>query len=52
MPDRNLSRDEVRSIKASGKSLMPDGLESGLTRQELADLLAFLRQPEESLLRP
>ena len=29
---------------------MPDGLEQGLTVQDLADLLSFLRQPEAALL--
>ena len=37
-----LPRDQIRSIKNLGMSLMPDGLEAGLTHQGMADLLAFL----------
>jgi putative membrane-bound dehydrogenase-like protein len=40
--DIALARDRIREIRADGKSLMPDGLEEGLTVQDLADLLAFL----------
>jgi putative heme-binding domain-containing protein len=41
----SLPRDGVRSMESSQRSLMPDGLESGLTDQDLADLLEFLVQP-------
>ncbi len=51
-PDENVSRDRVRAIRATGKSLMPDGLEAGWSPQDLADLLAFLRQPDGELLSP
>jgi putative membrane-bound dehydrogenase-like protein len=34
---------EPDGILATGKSLMPEGLEKGLTVQDMADLLAFLR---------
>ncbi len=34
--------DEIEEIKASSKSLMPEGLESQLTQQELFDLFAYL----------
>jgi putative membrane-bound dehydrogenase-like protein len=50
LADVNISRDEIKEAKASGKSLMPDGLESGLSIQEMVDLLEFLRQPDRSLL--
>jgi putative heme-binding domain-containing protein len=36
-------RTQIESIADTGKSLMPDGLEQQLTRQELADLIAYLR---------
>ena len=39
-----LRRSELKSLRASSVSLMPDGLENGMTRQELANLLAFLKQ--------
>jgi hypothetical protein len=32
----------VKSMKALGKSLMPEGLEGSLTEQSVADLLAFI----------
>ena len=50
-PDENIPRASVESVRASTKSLMPDGLEVGLTMQDVADLLAFLRNPDGELLR-
>jgi putative membrane-bound dehydrogenase-like protein len=38
-----IPRNKLKSLQASPVSLMPDGLEQTMTRQELADLLAFLR---------
>jgi len=43
-PDRTFARTEILTVQPSGKSLMPEGLESGLDAQALADILAFLRQ--------
>ncbi len=37
-------RSEIDEITASGKSLMPEGLEQKIPQQEMADLIAFLRQ--------
>ncbi|MBI4624764.1 MAG: c-type cytochrome [Verrucomicrobia bacterium] len=37
-----ISRSQIASMIASDVSLMPDGLESGITQQEMADLLAYL----------
>ena len=36
-------RQDIDEMRSSGVSLMPDGLEKGMTPQDLADLLAFLR---------
>jgi len=36
-------RSDIREIVATGKSLMPEGLENTLSRQELADLIAYLK---------
>jgi putative membrane-bound dehydrogenase-like protein len=36
-------RGQIKSLQASPLSLMPQGFESALKRQELADLLAYLR---------
>ena len=35
-------RGQIDEIKATGKSLMPDGLEAQLTKQDLADLIEYL----------
>lgn len=37
-------RSEITELRASGKSLMPEGLESVLSPQDVADLLKFLRR--------
>jgi len=49
-PDVSVARSQIREIRPTGRSLMPDGLEQGLRAQDLADLLGFLRQPEAGLL--
>jgi putative membrane-bound dehydrogenase-like protein len=36
-------RSDIREIVATGRSLMPDGLENTLSRQELADLIGYLK---------
>ncbi|MGH9720959.1 MAG: PVC-type heme-binding CxxCH protein [Bryobacteraceae bacterium] len=38
-----IPRNQIRSMRPSPVSLMPDGFADNLTRQELADLLAFLQ---------
>ncbi len=35
-------RGQIDSVVSSGKSLMPEGLESQLTKQDLADVIAYL----------
>ena len=48
-----LLRKEVRGMKSHAASIMPEGLEAGLDHQAMADLLAFLGNPEtESRLPP
>jgi putative membrane-bound dehydrogenase-like protein len=42
--DETLLRGELKELSAGGLSLMPDGLESALTPQQLADLIAYIRQ--------
>jgi putative membrane-bound dehydrogenase-like protein len=39
----NIARAEVARVTGSGLSLMPEGLEAGLTAQDLADLIVYLR---------
>jgi putative heme-binding domain-containing protein len=38
-----IPRDRIDSIASTGVSLMPEGLEKGLSAQDLADLMAFVR---------
>ncbi len=37
-----LLRSELEELQSTGKSLMPEGLEKDLTKQDLADLIAYL----------
>jgi putative membrane-bound dehydrogenase-like protein len=41
---RTILRSDIVSLRSSTLSLMPEGLEAGMTRQELADLIGFLRR--------
>ena len=40
--ERTLARSGIASIKSSSQSFMPEGLESGLSAQDMADLIAFI----------
>lgn len=42
---RSVLRSEIASLKSTGTSLMPEGLEAALTPQSLADLIAYLQRP-------
>ncbi len=39
---RLLPRAQVKAMRSVGKSIMPEGLEAGLTKQQMADLLEFI----------
>ena len=41
--EETLQRDQIKSLTVSKSSLMPQGLEKLMSKQELADLLAYLR---------
>jgi putative membrane-bound dehydrogenase-like protein len=41
--EESLLRSEIEEIAASGKSLMPEGLEQKISEQEMADLIALLK---------
>jgi len=41
--DHQLARRDIKSLTSSKLSLMPEGLEAGLTHQHLADLIRFLQ---------
>jgi putative heme-binding domain-containing protein len=43
--ERTVSRSDIASLKTSIQSLMPEGLEAGLSHQEIADLIEFLCEP-------
>jgi putative heme-binding domain-containing protein len=40
---RTISRREINTLRSSNLSLMPEGLEAGLSKQDMADLIVFLR---------
>jgi putative membrane-bound dehydrogenase-like protein len=43
-----LLRNEIESLESAGRSLMPEGLEKDLSRQDLADLLAYIGSPSKA----
>lgn len=47
--EETISRRDIKSIQASGLSLMPDGLHQALDVQGMADLLAYLRSSQYDL---
>ncbi len=42
--EKMLRRDQIKEIRSTGLSFMPEGLEATISTQEMADLLAFLQQ--------
>ena len=40
-----IARNQIDEIRASGKSLMPEGVEKEVSIQQMADLLAYLKNP-------
>ena len=40
--ERLLPRTQVKGMRSLGQSIMPVGLEAGLTKQQIADLLEFI----------
>jgi len=40
---QTILRTELEALQATGKSLMPEGMEKDLSAQDLADVIAFLR---------
>lgn len=42
---RLIARSDLAELKSTGQSLMPAGLETGMTAQEMADLIAWLQAP-------
>jgi putative membrane-bound dehydrogenase-like protein len=44
--DKTISRQDIKTLKALNTSLMPTGLEKNIDKQQMADLMAFLRSRE------
>ena len=42
--DKTINRKDIKSLKALNMSIMPGGLEKQIDQQQMADLLAFLKQ--------
>ena len=42
--EQSVSRAEIKSLKSTGLSLMPEGLEAGITSQKMADVIEFIRK--------
>jgi len=42
--EQTIARAEIKSLKSTGLSLMPEGLEAGITPQQMADVIEFLRR--------
>jgi uncharacterized protein len=45
--EETILRDDIEQLSASAKSLMPEGFENSMTKQEVADLLAFMTNREK-----
>jgi putative heme-binding domain-containing protein len=39
----NVARADIKDIRATGTSMMPEGLEAGIPPQQMADLIAFIK---------
>jgi putative heme-binding domain-containing protein len=40
--ERTIQRADIKGSSSSGQSLMPEGLETGMTVEDMADLLSFI----------
>jgi putative membrane-bound dehydrogenase-like protein len=47
--EEKILRSEIKSLRASTLSLMPEGLEQGITPQDMADLIAYVKQTNSNL---
>ncbi|MEO6436404.1 MAG: hypothetical protein ABIP55_11695 [Tepidisphaeraceae bacterium] len=45
--DATVLRNDWKSLQSSVRSLKPDGLESALSKQQMADVIWFLKEPPE-----
>jgi putative heme-binding domain-containing protein len=44
--DREISRQDIKTLQVLDMSAMPMGLENNINQQEMADLLAYIRKVE------
>src|SRR6266852_3341100 len=44
--EEQILRNNLRELRASGRSLMPEGFETVLKPQDMADLIAFVLRPK------
>ncbi|HEV2292806.1 MAG TPA: PVC-type heme-binding CxxCH protein [Tepidisphaeraceae bacterium] len=42
--ETTIRRDKIKKMSSDGRSIMPDGLEAGMTPQDMADLLTFIER--------
>ena len=42
--EQTIPRERIKTFRPLAQSLMPEGLESGLEKQDLADLLTYLKE--------
>jgi putative heme-binding domain-containing protein len=40
--EKTLQRAEIKGSSSSGQSLMPEGLETGMTVEDMADLISYI----------
>jgi len=45
---QSIPRDEIDEIKSTGKSLMPEGLEQKISKEEMANLVAYLLKASDT----
>ncbi len=45
--DTSILRNDLKSLAGSNRSLMPDGIEAALDKQQMADVIRFLKEPPE-----
>lgn len=48
--DHTVLREQIEEKSATGRSIMPDGFERRIDQQALADLIAFLKEPNRNYL--
>ena len=42
--EQTIQRSNIKTTSSTGTSLMPDGLETGMSVQDMADLITFVEE--------